>query len=122
MSKDNKLVKIFHGPQHPGITGNMSVDDLWSLVQQPDYSYQLIAHEQALSIGSDGTSVETQENGGFTNQKWWINQISGDIYGFSNLSNGKNIEILASSQSSGAAVIGTWSSESSNQQWEFIEA
>jgi len=26
MGKDNKLVKIFHGPQHPGITGNMSVE------------------------------------------------------------------------------------------------
>jgi NADH-quinone oxidoreductase subunit D len=23
---DNKLIKIFHGPQHPGITGNMSVE------------------------------------------------------------------------------------------------
>ncbi|OQY40319.1 MAG: NADH-quinone oxidoreductase subunit D, partial [Spirochaetaceae bacterium 4572_7] len=26
MSRDNKLIKIFHGPQHPGITGNMSVE------------------------------------------------------------------------------------------------
>ena len=23
---DNKLIKIFHGPQHPGITGNMSIE------------------------------------------------------------------------------------------------
>ncbi|MEA1913851.1 MAG: NADH-quinone oxidoreductase subunit D, partial [Campylobacterota bacterium] len=23
---DTKLIKIFHGPQHPGITGNMSVE------------------------------------------------------------------------------------------------
>jgi NADH-quinone oxidoreductase subunit D len=26
MSKENKLIKIFHGPQHPGVTGNMSVE------------------------------------------------------------------------------------------------
>ena len=26
MTENNKIVKIFHGPQHPGITGNMSVE------------------------------------------------------------------------------------------------
>lgn len=25
-NKENKIIKIFHGPQHPGITGNMSVE------------------------------------------------------------------------------------------------
>jgi len=25
-NSDNKLIKIYHGPQHPGITGNMSVE------------------------------------------------------------------------------------------------
>jgi len=23
---ENRFIKIFHGPQHPGITGNMSVE------------------------------------------------------------------------------------------------
>jgi len=26
IAKDNRVIKIFHGPQHPGITGNMSVE------------------------------------------------------------------------------------------------